>query len=120
MNTNELLLNVKQGEVRLPPRQTMSADGAITLLEGVVDITKGSAAALTIADPPLKYDGARLTIISKTAFAHTVSNAAGSGFNGIGAAADIGTYGGAVADNIQLIATDGEWWVENNVNVTLA
>lgn len=97
-----------------------SADGAITQKEGTVFITKGSAAALTIADPTATTDdNKRLLVIATTAFAHTLSNAAGSGFNVGGAATDVGTFGGAKGDNIELIAYQGKWYVVGKVNVTL-
>ena len=63
--------------------------------------------------------GARLVVISVTAQTHTLTYAAG--FNGAGAGADVGTYGGAIADGIVLTAIDGVWFVEpgGNTNVTL-
>jgi hypothetical protein len=103
------------------PGAVASADGAIALKEGTVTITKGSIAALTLADPTAGTDDLkRLRVISTTAFAHTLSNAAGSGFNAGGAASDVGTFGGAKGDNICLLAYGGKWYVESKVNVTLA
>lgn len=102
-----------------------SGDGAITQATGTVFITKGSAAALTIADPVSRIahdggdDNARLLIISETAFAHTLSNAAGSGFNGGGAGSDVATFGGAKGDNIELVARGGRWYIVGTRNVTL-
>jgi hypothetical protein len=76
---------------------------------------------LTIADPvSTVQDGVKLTIISTTANAHTLSNAAGSGFNAGGAATDIGTFGGAIGDNIVILAYQGKWLVLSKINVTLA
>lgn len=98
-----------------------AADGAIAVKTGVVAITKGSAAALTIADPTdVTDDGCELIIMATTAFAHTVSNAAGSGFNVGGSGADVGTFGGAKGDNLHLLAYGGKWLVVSKVNVTLA
>lgn len=95
-------------------------DGAIAVKSGVVVITKGSAAALTIADPTATTDDFKiLKIIAATAHAHTVSNAAGSGFNAGGAGTDVGTFGGAKGDNIVLMAYQGDWFVISKVNVTL-
>lgn len=112
---------VRQGSAWLPPTQDASADGAITLLEGgVVKITKGTAAALTLADPSVADDGAILYIMSTTAAAHTVSNAAGSGFNAGGAASDVGTFGAAIGNSLILVALGGNWYVLNNIGVTLA
>lgn len=99
---------------------TASADGAITQKSGTVFVTKASAAALTLADPTATTDDNKtLTVISTTAAAHTLSNAAGSGFNAGGAATDVGTFGGAKGDNIQLTAYQGVWYVRGKTNVTL-
>lgn len=100
----------------------LSGDGAITPGPGSMTyfITKGSAAAITIADPTATtHDGSRITVVATTAFAHTLSNAAGSGFNAGGAATDVGTFGGAKGDNIVFVAYQGKWYVESKVNVTL-
>lgn len=98
-----------------------SADGAVSLKSGTVYITKASAAALTIADPTATVDdGKVLRVIATTAHAHTLSNAAGSGFNAGGAGSDVGTFGGAKGDNIILTAYQGKWYVASSVNVTLA
>lgn len=111
---------IDAGELKRNP-QVASADGAVTIKSGVVAITKGTAAALTIADPTSGTDDyKKLLVIATTAAAHTLSNAAGSGFNGGGAASDVGTFGGAKGDNITLVAYGGVWYVDNNVNVTLA
>lgn len=96
------------------------ADGAITQRSGVVVITKGTAAALTLADPSTADNFKRLVIISATAAAHTVSNAAGSGLNAGGAASDVATYGSAIGNAMELVAYGGKWLVVSLRNVTLA
>jgi hypothetical protein len=97
-----------------------AADGAIAVKNGAVVITKAGVCALTLADPTnVTDDGCELLIIASTAHAHTVSNAAGSGFNAGGAGADVATFGGARGDNIMLLAYGGKWHVTNSVNVTL-
>lgn len=103
------------------PYTLAGADGAITQKSGVCVISKATAAALTIADPTnLTDDGKRLTITSKTAAAHTVDNSAGSGFNAGGAASDVGTFGGAKGDTLELLAMGGVWYVTSKTNVTLS
>jgi hypothetical protein len=97
-----------------------SADGAIGLKSGTVFVTKAGVCAMTLADPVATLDdGKTLSVVSVTANAHTLSNAAGSGFNGGGAASDVGTFGGAKGDNIRVVAYQGVWYVERTVNVTL-
>lgn len=99
-----------------------AADGALALPTGggsrTVTITKGSAAALTLAAPTTVPDGTTLTIVSTTAFAHTVTQTT-PGFNGGGAASDVATFGAAAGNSISLIATGGVWYVTNLTGVTL-
>lgn len=97
-----------------------AVDGAITAAGGIAALTKGSAGAYTLAAPVAGTDdGAVLRIISRTAFAHTVTQAS-PGFNGGGAASDVATFGGAVGDNMVVIADNGKWLVQTLRNVTLA
>jgi hypothetical protein len=114
------LLNLKQGEERTPPVQYASADGAISIKEGVVIITKGSAAALTLAAPvAFADDGKRLVIVSAGAFAHTVTQTT-PGFNGGGTGSDVGTFAAAIGNAMVLIAHNGVWLTESLRGVTLA
>jgi hypothetical protein len=108
------------GVAHIVPTQVVSTDTAISLLSGgMVFITKGSAAALTLAVPTVQ-NGARLVIISTTAFAHTVTVTGGLG--GAGTGADVGTFGGAIGDGVVLVSYNGTWHVEpgSNLNVTFA
>jgi hypothetical protein len=114
------MLHTNNGQPHIPPVQVASADGAITLLSGgMVFITKGSAAALTLAVPAIST-GARLVIVSTTAFAHTVT--VSGGLRGAGTGADVGTFGGAIGDGVVLVSYNGTWHVEpgSNLNVTFA
>lgn len=110
-----------QGSLQAAPVfTTASADGAVTAKAGTVFVTKAGVAALTLADPvTVTDDGKKLLVISTTANAHTLSNAAGSGFNAGGSASDVGTFGGAIGDNIEVIAKGGKWLVITKTNVTL-
>ncbi len=87
------------------------------------------ALALTLVDPvDVVDDGKILTIVSVAAQACTVTlvgvndeegeATATKGFNG-DATKDLATFGGAIGDNIQLLAYGGVWVVLNSVNVTL-
>lgn len=99
---------------------TASADGAITVKSGTVVVTKAGVCAMTLADPTATVDdGKILRVVSATASAHTLSNAAGSGFNGGGSGTDVGTFGGAKGDGVELVAYQGVWYVARNTNVTL-
>lgn len=105
------------------PVTALSTDGAVTIPDGdtTFAITKAGVCALTLADPTAgDDDGLILRFVSTTANAHTLSNASGSGFNGGGAGGDVGTFGVAIGDGIQIVAYQGVWYVLNSINVTLA
>lgn len=101
--------------------QVLAADGAITIKNGTVTITKGSAAALTLAAPTATIDdNKRLLIVSTTAAAHTVTQTT-PGINNGSTASDVGTFGAAIGNNIELIAYQGVWYtVGTPRGVTLA
>lgn len=104
----------------LRPAQVYSANGAVVLKTGTHFITKGTAAALTIAAPTTGvHDGMEITLISTTAAAHTITYAT-TGFNGGGTGTDVGTFGGAIGDGITLVAYGTNWLVKDKTNVTLA
>lgn len=101
----------------------MASNGAVAFgaYSKTVFVTKAGVCAMTLADPTATtHDGCRLTFISTTAQAHTLSNAAGSGFNAGGGASDIGTFGGAIGDGCIVEAYQGKWYVVNAINVTFA
>lgn len=105
---------------RSEPHTLAAADGAITVKTGVVFITKGTAAALTLAAPTAgDDDGKVLTIVSTTAAAHTVTVAT-AGFNDGGTASDVGTFAAAKGNGLTLVAYAGDWYVTSNIGVTLA
>lgn len=99
-------------------------DGAVPIraCSMTVMITKATAAALTLADPTSGvHDGARITFIAATAAAHTISNAAGSGFfSSGGSGKDVATLGGAIGDGLTVEAYAGKWYlVPASTNATL-
>lgn len=101
------------------PTVEVTADGAITVPNGNTTyfITKAGVAAMTLVDPTtVTHDGLRLTFISTTAQAHTLDLV--TGING--GAADVGTWGGAAGDMVQIEAWDGVWWLVSATNVTFA
>lgn len=99
------------------PVQTLTDDGAITLVAGgVVELDKAGVIAATLALP--QSDGCWLVIQSKTAQAHTVT--VSGGLNGLGAGEDVGTFGGAVSDGCILVSINGYWTQAANTNVTFA
>ena len=100
--------------------QVMSGDGAIQIRPGTVIVTKGSAAALTIANPTSGvHDGMEITIISNGGYAHTVTRST-TGFNGSGASQDVATFGTAAGNGMTIVAYQGVWYTKNLTGVTLA
>jgi hypothetical protein len=94
---------------------------AITATQGVFHITKGSAAAYTLAAPVAGLpqnggqDGNILRICSATAFAHVVT-VPSNVFNGN---KHIATFAAAIGNGIELHAKGGIWLVFANQGVTL-
>lgn len=101
----------------------LAADGALSIPDqgrAVFVITKGTAAALTVAAPTATvHDGVEMVVVAATAAAHTLT-ATTIGFNAGNAASDVGTFGGAIGDSMAFVAYQGEWLVISNINVTLA
>lgn len=118
------------GTLALTNYAAVSADGAISIPSGSKThfITKGTAAAMTIADPTSGapsaggHDGVVLVFVATTAAAHTLSNAAGSGFFSTGGASkDVATFGGAIGDGLAIMAYGGKWYIDPRgvTNITL-
>ncbi len=104
----------------LTPIATASVDGAITIKTSIVQITKATAAALTLAAPTAAQEGTIITFDSTTAAAHTLT--VEGGLRGAGASANVGTWGGAIGDGVSLYAKNLFWWPVpgSNLNVTFA
>ena len=110
--TAELNLNDKEA-------QTMTADGAITIKNGIVKLNKAGVLAATLANPTdVTDDGKRLTILALTAQLNTVTVTGGFG-NG-GAGEDVATFSGAIGDNLNLIASGGFWYITGAHQVSIA
>ena len=108
----ELNLNDKEA-------QTMTADGAITIKNGIVKLNKAGVLAATLANPTdVTDDGKRLTILALQAQANTVTVTGGFG-NG-GAGEDVATFSGAIGDNLNLIASGGFWYLTGAHQVSIA
>ena len=98
-----------------------AASGAIALKEGTVVITKAGIAAMTLAAPTAGAqtaggdDNKKLTILSTTAFAHTITTPA----NGLNGSLHICTFAANVGSAIELIAYNGAWYMVNDIGATL-
>ena len=101
---------------------TALVGNAIQATQGVFHITKGSAAAYTLAAPVAGLptaggqDGYILRICAATAFAHVVTTPA----NGLNGNKHIATFAAAIGNGIELHAKGGLWLVFANQGVTLS
>lgn len=124
------LYNLKKGVASVDDIQTIyeadiarslqlgTANGALPIAQGVTMITKAGVCALTLAAPAAADNGLMMTIVAATAHAHTVTNAS-PGFNNAGASGDVATFGGAIGDNMVVVAYNQRWHVVSLRNVTL-
>lgn len=114
---NQLL--VGDQELFAPTSQVLTDDGAITVKNGVCALNKAGAIAATLANPTADTDDfKRLSIVSLTAQAHTVTVT--GGFGGGGGGEDIATFSGVIGDGIDLIAYQGKWYLQGAHQVTVA
>lgn len=106
----------------IPPGTNLAGDGAISIpsASAMFYITKGSAAALTIAAPTAGTDDFKeLVFWSETAFMHVIT-CASDGFNAKGASGTA-SFGGAKGDSIRIVARNGHWWTAAGaINVVVA
>jgi hypothetical protein len=102
--------------------EIQAIDGAVVITPENKNhfVTKAGVCALTVADPTAGlHDGTVLRFVATTANAHTLSNAAGSGFNAGGATKDVATFGGAIGDGLTIVAYGGKWHLVASTNITL-
>jgi hypothetical protein len=89
------------------PAYKYDGDGAITIKRGTGYITKGTAAALTLALPTAGADdGKRIRLVDTVGAAHTVTTPS----LGINAVNHIATFGGTIGQVCELEAFNGSWW----------
>lgn len=99
---------------------TIAGDGAITIKSGIIVMTKGSAAAITLAAPTLAQVGTRLTIYAGSAFAHVVTATALIDDGVTGGSKTTATFAAFVGATLTLIAAQvGKWGVESKNVVTI-
>lgn len=89
-----------------------SGDDAISPAVGVASLSKGSAAAATLAAPGAANVGKRLFVYAATAQAHVITITGLTTNNTL-------TFGGAIGDCVELYAASATLWVAMNyLNVT--
>jgi len=86
------------------PVQVITGDGAITIRDGIVILTKAGAGAITLAAPTAgTHDGITLQVIAGSAQVHVLTITGGAG----GSGQDVGTIGGAISNGCLLVAYNG-------------
>jgi hypothetical protein len=104
---------------RPPAVQILSADGAVTIKNGVVFLSKAGTGAYTIAAPTTGVDdGKRLEIITTTAQAHVLTSGT-KGFNAKGSSGTA-TWTAAIGNSLVLVAYAGDWYALVKTGVTIA
>lgn len=99
--------------------ETLTADGAINIKNGICLLNKAGVLAATLANPTATTDDyKRLSIRSLTAQAHTVTVTGGFGNGGSGE--DVATFSGVIGDGIELMAYQGYWYIIGAHQVTVA
>lgn len=86
-----------------------AGDGAITIQPGVASISKGSAAAMTLAAPTAAQAGTFITITSRTAFAHVVTATSLVGDGVSGSPHTTMTFAAFIGASIMLVACNLIW-----------
>jgi len=100
--------------------QAITGDGAITIANyGLVFLSKGSAAAITLAAPTAgTHDRFEITIVAASAQAHVVTCST-VGFNAKGSSGTL-TFTAAIGNSVVLVAYNGNWYTKAVRNVTAA
>lgn len=100
-------------------RQTISGDGAITVQSGNVVLTKGSAAAITLAAPS-SQDDTEITVLSNSDFAHVITCPSAIILDGTTGANTTATFAAFKGASITLVATGVTWLVKSSNLVACA
>lgn len=97
-----------------------ATNGALTKTTGTKALTKGSAGAYTLAAPTAAEEGAEVTIVSDSAFAHVVTATALINDGVTGGAKTTMTFAAFVGASIRLLAHNLKWTVvaKNAVTIT--
>lgn len=102
----------------VPNVATIAGDGAITIASGTVFLSKGSAAAITLA-APASQDGIKIAVINISGFAHVITFPATTLFDGTTGAKTTATFAAFKGSAITLVASGTSWMVESKNVVTV-
>lgn len=96
---------------------TITGDGAIPLVPGKTLLTKGSAAAITIAAPGTAMIGKKITIVAGSDFAHVVTFTGSTLKDGTTGAKITWTSAAFIGSAITIMAVSATQWVVVNKNL---
>lgn len=96
---------------------TYSGDAAITIVSQVALLTKGSAAAMTVAAPGAAGIGTRITITSGSNFAHVITFTGGTLGDGTTGLNTTVTMTAFIGSSITVVANTASQWVVESQNV---
>lgn len=96
---------------------TYADDGAITLVSQIALLTKGTAAAMTVAAPGTAGIGARITIVSGSNAAHVISFTGGTLGDGTTGLNTTVTMTAFIGSAITVIGNTATQWVVESQNV---
>lgn len=103
----------------VPNIATITGDGAITIATGTVILSKGTAAAITLAAPS-SQDGTKIAIISNSNAAHVITFPSAICFDGTTGGNTTITFAAFKGAAVTLIAVGVTWLTESLNLVTPA
>lgn len=99
--------------------QAITGDGAITIQNATVLLSKAGAGAITLAAPTAgTHDLIEIEVITLTAQAHVITSAV-DGFNAKGSSGTV-TFTAAIGNSVRLKAWNGHWYTVGKNGVTVA
>lgn len=121
-NSNQFMNGASFSETEV----VITGDGAIDaaanlpLLQGVVHLTKGSAAAITLKLPTaIDDDGKVICVVNESGQAHVITQGT-DGFNAKGSSGTV-TFTATAGTMCWIYARNGHWWVApSSGNITIA
>ena len=112
-NNLRVRLNPQPREVTI-----LNGDGAIPVdVDGVYAVTKGSAAALTVAAPGVQNIGRRIVIHTASNFAHVVTFTGTTLYDGTTGANSTWTAAAFIGSSLTIRAIGASTWVVENFNL---
>jgi hypothetical protein len=95
---------------------TITGDGAVSLVSGIVQFTKGSAAAITIAAPGAGFANLRITMIAGSDFAHVVTFTGGTLWDGTTGANTTVTMTAFKGSSLTVVGLSATLWAVESQN----